>query len=121
MPPKVLSEETRKRLLAQHRDAIQRVVAAEAVSLGMMTEATQAATGRLIEANRRRAKTRDADESQRFIRQAIHQETGQLEDQFWEATTRGRMAARDLAQGQVGGAIAPGSAVSQWASAMMLR
>lgn len=121
----------------------------------MMTEATQAATGRLIEANRRRAKTRDADESQRFIRQAIHQETGQLEDQFWEATTRGRTAARDLAQGQVASelaivgaygkakgygwtipaaprvweatqvdelaaTIATGSAVSQWASAMML-
>jgi len=121
----------------------------------MMTEATQAATGRLIEANRRRAKTRDADESQRFLRQAIHQETGQLEDQFWEATTRGRMAARDLAQGQVASelaivgaygkakgfgwtipaapkvweavqvdelaaTIATGSAVSQWASAMML-
>jgi hypothetical protein len=121
----------------------------------MMTEATQAATGRLIEANRRRAKTRDADESQRFVRQSIHQETGQLEDQFWEATTRARTASRNLAQGQVASelaiveaygrakgfswtipavpkvweatqvdelsaTIATGSAVSQWASAMML-
>lgn len=98
MPGK-LPPEAKARIQAQHLDAVQRAVAAEAIMLGMMGDATKASTSRLLETIRGLRKN-PASFDQRFM-VAVRDEATRLDGQFFDAVESGRRMARDLAQGQV--------------------
>lgn len=93
-----LTRETRERIEAQHADAIRRVLAAEAATLGLLSTTVEEATQRLVAA----VATAPDDELQtrRMVHLAVAQQSTRLQQEFGEAVRGGRRQARELARGQ---------------------
>jgi MYXO-CTERM domain-containing protein len=104
-----LSPETRERLTAQHAEAIQRMTAAEAMTLAEMRQAIQDANDRLLAQTVEHADEPEA--AQAAGRAAIRRIQGQLRMDFSRATSRSRRRARELSQGQVASEL---GAVQAW-------
>lgn len=93
-----LSDETRERLRAQHAEAVQRLVAAEALTLGGLRQVVLDAGDRLVSQVVDYAD--DPTGAQAAGRAAIRAGQTQLRVQFVEATRTARRQARTLAEGQ---------------------
>ena len=92
-----LTEATRKRIEAKHRESVQRVLAAEVISLELLKQPTEAATYQLVQqvalvddANKRRAAAA-----------AIMTESKRLEEAYASRALRSMDHARNLAMMQV--------------------
>jgi hypothetical protein len=94
-----LSEETQRRIRAQHEDAIERLVAAEALMLRVMRETVQDATSRLVADLAGLEGDPAAVRRLMFDRVQAHQV--KLRTDFAGAARIGRLRAKVLANGQV--------------------
>ena len=99
-----LSDETRKRLRQAHAEAIERLTAAEAMTLRGMRGPVKDAADRLVA-----ALVENADDQaavQRRAAVAVLEQQRRLREEFSQATQLGRYRSRILAQGQVEGELA---------------
>jgi hypothetical protein len=95
-----LSPETRRQIQAQHADAVQRLLQAEALTEATLTEAVEDATRRLVDAVVAAAPT-DEERGSRVARQAIREQTARLQETFAAAVVESRKETRKLSDGQV--------------------